>query len=575
MANTTDCAALLDNGAITKPDSDISGIGVIIAFVFSACITLVATLGAYVSGMVDEGLLRPVDRLVLRAPSRAAKHVGVHVALRKVILALSDQQIVTGIAILGAGFNGLRLGNISVYHFHIIIYLAWMSSSVHLSALTLLRPFLHFHRGVMVWRVVGMMVLFVMLLIALVPTVSNEWAVVTTQFDPTTGQAIVNAPLSTFGVPANCYWGRLWGSGINPDSILSFVVLFISYLWKMGGMFQPVRHKFARWFRNPVDRLLEKMISMPAKGYERNGGQPYLWAFRLSLAVYLPLEATLEVLGSFSAALWLSVLGLLYGIMQILIPRQYMLSIDPSVADSESNLGFGQLMPLILLVQPLGAVTEHIWLKKESDEGLYTDHGGADPYSASLGRYQEGRHLIGLPEKPLLQYMASYELPPWKEQAPQRIQLKALLYTSKLFHLMVWITQAAVAGTAGVVFWADYTTIGVVPASNWYFIAFGAAAWGGLCPFTTFCLAPFSRLGMYYKLERRPSTAGSVQKQPDELKLQPVDNWSQGTEEGKAALTPTRVELGPTRTGEVAEVWSSEWRRASFQHAPKSPVSPS
>ncbi|KAF2162916.1 hypothetical protein M409DRAFT_68893 [Zasmidium cellare ATCC 36951] len=561
MSNTS-CDALLDNGAITKPDPDISGIGVIIAFIFSACITLVATLGAYAFGMVDEGLLRPVDRLVLRAPSRAAKHVAIHVALRKAILALSDQQIVTGIAILAAGFNGLRLGNITVYHFQIIIYLAWMSSSVHLSALTILRPFMHFHRGVMVWRVIGMMVLFVMLIIALIPTVSNEWAVVTTQFD--NGQPVVNAPYSAFGVPASCFWGKIRGAGVNPDSILSFVVLFISYLWKMGGMFQPFRRKFARYLRNPIDRLLEKMLSKPAREYEHRGGQFWLWTFRGALAIYLPLEASLEVMGSFSAALWLSVLGLIYGIMQILIPRMYMMQIDPSVADAESNLGFGQLMPLILLAQPLGAVTEHIWLKKEDDEALYTDYGGADPYSATLGHYQEGRQLIGLPKDPLLHHMASYELPPWKEQAPQRIQLKALLYTSKLFHLMVWLTQAAVAATAAVVFWADYWTIGVVPASNWYFIALAAGGWAAACPVITFSLGPMSRLGMFYK------------PQPEKLELQTTfAGSSHSTEEQhKATLSPNRVELGPTVTGEVTEVWSSEWRRASVQHPPKSPVSP-
>ncbi|KAF2213928.1 hypothetical protein CERZMDRAFT_38059, partial [Cercospora zeae-maydis SCOH1-5] len=139
MVRPANCSAQISIGVQTHADADISGTGILVAFILSACLTLAAVLFAYFAGLVDDGLLRPVDKFVFKIPSRAARYPRTHVALRKAILTLSDQQIVTGIAILGAGFNGLRDGSISVYHFQVVIYLAWMSSSVHLSALTILR----------------------------------------------------------------------------------------------------------------------------------------------------------------------------------------------------------------------------------------------------------------------------------------------------------------------------------------------------------------------------------------------------------------------------------------------------
>lgn len=495
--NTSQCAALIQAGAAVVPNADISGLGVLIAFIFSAGATLAATLLAYSTGYVDDGLLRPVDTLVLRVPAHAKTRLAVHITLRKAVLALSDQQIVTGIAILAAGFNGLRQGSISVYHFQIVVYLAWMSSSVHLSALTLLRPFLHRHRGMMWWRVAGMLVLLVMLLVALVPTVSNDWSVVSIYFDQTTGEPIHGRGKSVFGVPARCFWGHIYGDGVNPDAILSFVVLFISYCWKMLGVFGPFRIRMERWFRNPLDGLLERMLRSAARGYRRHGGIARLALFRATLAVYLPLTAFLETLGSFSAALWLSVLGFIYGVMQILIPRRLVRGIDDQVWQAEDNFAFGQLLPLILLVQPLGAILEHVGLT-EGTTGE-TRYGTADPCTAALSRFEAGvrqrDNALSLPGEPLLDHMAQYTSPAWTAQAPQRTQLQALLYKSKLFHLLVWMTQAAVVATASIVFYADYLTIGYVSTGSWYYIALSSAGWTGATPLVTAVLAGSSVLG--------------------------------------------------------------------------------
>jgi hypothetical protein len=141
----------------------------------------------YLFGQVDESLLNVVDMKVFHVRpfqpprTRGGKptRLRISLAVRQAILSLSDQQIVTGSAILAAGFQGLRLGGIDSYHFQTVIYLAWMSSSVHLSALSILTPILKDRPVLRVWRLVGMLVLLVLLVIALIPTVSNDWGLIT------------------------------------------------------------------------------------------------------------------------------------------------------------------------------------------------------------------------------------------------------------------------------------------------------------------------------------------------------------------------------------------------------------
>jgi hypothetical protein len=201
-----DCIDFMRDGGQPVPDADISGLGVILAFTVSAYFTFALVLASYLFGQVDGSLLNTVDTSVFRIrPFRPPETRGgrptrlrISLALRQAILALSDQQIVTGIAILAAGFQGLRLGGIDSYHYQTVIYLAWMSSSVHLSALSILAPILKERPALKIWRLVGMLVLLVLLVIALIPTASNDWGLIMWK-DMAPGN-------SGWGVPAVCFW---------------------------------------------------------------------------------------------------------------------------------------------------------------------------------------------------------------------------------------------------------------------------------------------------------------------------------------------------------------------------------
>ena len=84
--------------------------------------------------------------------------------LERLILALSDQQLVTGMAVLIAGY--ISPCSMSLYHFNIVAALGWFSSTVHLSTLTILRVYFIEHPRLRNWRVISMLVVFGLLAIA-------------------------------------------------------------------------------------------------------------------------------------------------------------------------------------------------------------------------------------------------------------------------------------------------------------------------------------------------------------------------------------------------------------------------
>ncbi|KAF3025751.1 hypothetical protein E8E14_014426 [Neopestalotiopsis sp. 37M] len=490
MADTQSCEYLIYHGAVVTANSDISGIGVILAFVLSAYITFIAIFAAYLFGLVDEELLNEVDRRLFRIhPYKAGAHSSrgrrarVYRCVRQVIIVLSDQQMFTGIAIMSAGFRGLQTRDISVYHFQIVLYLAWMSSSVHLSAVTLLGSYLRRHRGILLWRFAGMLVLLVMLIVALVPTISNDWGIFwwDGMLENRTGWAI----------PAYCFWGELWGDGVGPDAPLGFVILAVSYLWKMGGLFDTTTAAYRTYLKNPIEDAILKSLTYPAIKYrDSERSWLWLWTFRLMLGVALPTMAIIECASSFAASLWLSLTSLLYGTIQIFIPREQMI---PLTGSSESSWGFGQLVPLILLIQPVGVLFEHLYSKHKSSESEHGDHVAAHD---TIRDAIEAAPAIPASYKPsLLGLLVSRTDKELEKGHSRHDAIWKLLYSSKLFALMVYLIQAAIAAICAVVFYFDVLTIGNVRSDNWSLILIALAAFLGAGLLSSITLAPLSVTG--------------------------------------------------------------------------------
>ncbi|KAF2150944.1 hypothetical protein K461DRAFT_279726 [Myriangium duriaei CBS 260.36] len=485
------CAILPFIGEVPAIDADISGIGVLIAFFLSAYLTYAAVLFSYLSGLVDPRLLRPVDTLVHRVPNGIRRDSTRRVIETFVIL-LSDQQIVVGLAILIAGFVGLA-GTINVYHFQIVIYLAWLASSVHLSALTMLSEFFSSHRAVLHWRLVGMTAVMLMLLVSLVPTASNLWAI----GNPGDYLGIDPAVLATlpnyekrvgWGVPAKCYFFKNHGLGVNPDAPMGITLLLISYLWKLGGLFGPSRRTYQRYIRRPVEKRLERMLHRQALKKARNRQGWIRTRYAMTLLSYVWLFSQNELMGSFAASLHLSWIGLIFGTIQIVVPRQQ--NID--WASQENQWGFGQIVPIVLLVQPVGLILEH-WSKRNSR--TEEDRSGTE-MSDFRHSHRAGDQLRDKPRLPLSEYFETLDLDRAKTlPLPNDLQdHQRALYASRVFQALIIWTELGGAGVCAFTFYWDTTALGDVSTANWFGVVIGIAIVWGAQFLLLLCSIPFSRI---------------------------------------------------------------------------------
>jgi hypothetical protein len=502
MLTTEECNQFIQEGAVTKPDADISGIGVILAFLISAYVSFAVVLGAYLFGMVEPELLAPADVRIMRVRSRINNYPRLHHLMQHAILVLSDQQIVTGVAIMAAGFVGLRSGETNVYHYQIVLYLAWLASSVHLSALTFLRPFLESHPAVRAWRLVGMVVLFFMLIVGLVPTVSYDWGIINIS-DPSDSTIEINDK-SGWGIPAKCFWVRTYGDGVNDDAPIGYVLLVISYFWKVGDMFGSTRSVFASIIRRPAERNIEHVLSIAARRYMRTRRRRYLWLFCLMLVPSIPFITLMEFLSSLSASLWLSLWGLVFGTIQVVIPRQQNLL---QTASKESEWGFSQLIPMILLIQPLGALTEHMWVR---EHGEYREKDHQIQETKFAEKSKEGEITPALQSslssnpgsasecnKSLIEILGG-ERPVRSERAssehPASTTTEMVLSSRLGVVLLVLIQLTLIGGTCFIIF-LNAVSIGYARGQNWFYALVTLAFYVASSWLAVIIISPFGPLG--------------------------------------------------------------------------------
>lgn len=311
---------------------------IISSFLITAFLVLLIAITAYFGGFLPSGHLRRVDRKLLNANSRNEGSRWREI-LESVTLSFSDQQLVTGLAILVAGYYEMLNDNLSVYHWNVVIYLAWMSSSVHIASLTLLRDVFNKRPKLRNIRVAGMLLLLVLLTIAMWP--------LRRQF----------VPLST---PVRCLWGsRSWNAraeledgestAINPDWVLSITMLLIAYIWKLSQLFSSSRGWVRRWFvakpQAATERLMRRaLLSQRSKWLTRP-------AYFVLMYFYIIGVVHTELAESFAASIVYLCLALPWGTVCIFYYRNHASRYE-DVRAGESKLTFGQLVPLFLLLLP-------------------------------------------------------------------------------------------------------------------------------------------------------------------------------------------------------------------------------
>ena len=142
------------------------------AFIIASFITFLAILVGYVTCSLDRELINGLDKIIIRRIRWLLCIEGMgdklpyekdwvetrktaNESLTRFILALSDQQLVTGLAILITGYY--QRCSISGYHFSLVADLAWFSSITHLSTLAVLHKYLMKNPVLKACRVCGML----------------------------------------------------------------------------------------------------------------------------------------------------------------------------------------------------------------------------------------------------------------------------------------------------------------------------------------------------------------------------------------------------------------------------------
>jgi len=202
----------------------------------------------------------------------------------------SDQQVVTGIAILSAGYSQLRCG-LSSYHWEIVVYLAWFSSVTHLTTLTVLCQYFRDNPLIRNWRAAFMLATVTLLGVALLPTTHRYWG-------------------TTPGVPAQCFFNALnpdWRYGYreipntknsaDPVSVSSsLVVLFVSFVTRMIKLSKRGSISTRRWLRSKPSDLLKRLLGQ-LNHRARLSGACFFWrlAHQVFLGAYVMLKAIFDI----------------------------------------------------------------------------------------------------------------------------------------------------------------------------------------------------------------------------------------------------------------------------------------
>lgn len=258
----------------------------LIGFISTAYMTLILVLIHYLLDCGPEPAVNPIDRGIIdfiwqKIGRRPRKKWGA--AIRRGVLMFSDQQVVTGIAILSAGYSQLHCG-LSSYHWEIVVYLAWFSSLTHLTTLTVLCQYFRDNPLIRTWRVAFMLATVTLLGIALLPTVNSDWG-----FTP--------------GVPAQCFFDALLGhsyatvySNDQVSTYLSLVVLLVSFVTRVIKLSKRSSVFTRRWIRTIPGDLLKRWLGQLNRR-ARISGACFLWKFvhEIILAVYVMLKAIFDI----------------------------------------------------------------------------------------------------------------------------------------------------------------------------------------------------------------------------------------------------------------------------------------
>lgn len=360
------CDVGVDNG------SYVHKIQVSIAFMTSNLLTLLLALlwlcltatRRKGQNQVDDFILIVLQRPF--GPSKRDMHNDFWIPIvQKVILCLSDQLLLTGMAISVAAF-ALHC-TISVYHVTIVSDLVWFSSNVHLTTLRVLDSYFRERTTQRNWRVL-LMVIMAFFLIT-ITVWQGHWACYNSeQFNAqclfqdlpndsvfTTSQSFLIA-----GTAHSSFWlaGAIGGKP-GFEMIILLVVLVFSYSITLIALFPSFEGPITTWtYSKPLGALDKSLKFLRKRAWPEKGKAK----FRSGIPVEQVLSATLyginyvirfffivagHAFTSYSIILIGDFAWFAYGVYCLLADRD--IPNESPMTGDESAMGFGQIIPILLL----------------------------------------------------------------------------------------------------------------------------------------------------------------------------------------------------------------------------------
>ncbi|PSN68909.1 hypothetical protein BS50DRAFT_632753 [Corynespora cassiicola Philippines] len=349
------------------PNPEISGIGVILGFSITAYLTLALLIlhyltvydpcrkvakGQFYVNEIDRGLLAFVrGRVTAWTPTRRFEY-----AMEKSVLILSDTQVVTGLAILTAGYSQLECG-ITAYHWQIMVFVSWFSSFTFLAAMTFLEDYFQTNNKLRIIRLFFMFILSSLLVVALLLTGSQNWLDLLNEgggFYPSLSALCYYQQITmesfTDGGP------RLW------SMVFSILVVGLSYIHGGIRLFDPKAEFTRRYFRKMPGTYLKRIVNFLDHKSKQRGirAAPWILPLLLAYSTFVIARSSYDIAESMLLEIiWLA-FAIAWGTIKIWDTRKITgynakgnyTGANVEVLD-ENSWSFGQTLPLVLLLLPL------------------------------------------------------------------------------------------------------------------------------------------------------------------------------------------------------------------------------
>ncbi|KAE8316470.1 hypothetical protein BDV41DRAFT_573754 [Aspergillus transmontanensis] len=338
LIGISDPECLIWWGIPVPPNPDISGIGVVLGFLLAAWTTLLVLIFHYVavhpSPRTSPGHQRnDLDCFLQDGTRRALKwtpssHWGP--PLETLILGMSDQQLVTGLAIMTSGYAQIQDG-LSTSHWNIITSLAWFSSIIHIATLPYLASYFTKKRWLWYIRVTLMSGLAIMLTIGL------------------TAMGKVTGYLKDMSMPISCYFNAGLDALVNNPA--QVFIMLVSEILVLGGLMtrlvqmSPTTTDFSRSLSRSLEDLWIKGLVWACARLESSSTFVQSIFFPLvafSLSILCLVRCLLQFLGSAICGLLWLLFSLVWGTIRLSRARDNHVSEENSWAFEVLEVDEGQ-----------------------------------------------------------------------------------------------------------------------------------------------------------------------------------------------------------------------------------------